>query len=555
MGWGSKQHTDLYWGIQHRTWATVDRMVSTRCRMEPRRATCRMDRSGNGVMATYYVDATNGDDGDTGLSAELAWQTLARVNTEVLVPDDFVLLKRGEVWTGEQLAIAESGTAGHSITFGVYGTGVNPIIDGDHTVTCVYASGRSYLDFNNIDCRHGLSSGFQFYTGCHHINLVDCNAYHAGNDGVIFIDGCHDCTVTGGEFYDQHTGGVAAKSGIEISDGCYNITISDVQCYDNEDVGLLIQCHDSGTYCHDITVTNAGLYGNGLYGIDIAKGDAAADAGWNVTLTDVDSYDNGVVGIGVSKRGAFTEYISGVDLIRCGVWGNGTYGFQLVGDDIYLERPVSNGDRNLLEDCHDLVMYNATFYYTAALGFYLLWVSGARTDGITMRNTIMYCGNQANYPIGIAAVATTNIDIDWTLYRHTNIALARWNWSGNFYSHANWLINSGQDANSPTPADPLFANAVLDDFTLKNGSPALEVGIDVGLYYDGTAPNCGAYGVRSIPNASAAKFKQKLGSPDLAVKLTNGEFMNPVQVRAATDAQLTVASVTDSQLTWLREVY
>jgi len=76
----------------------------------------------------FYVDATDGDDGNPGTEEE-PWQTITKVNAATLTPGDHVLFKRGETWRGESMAVPSSGAAGAPITFGAYGTGANPLID------------------------------------------------------------------------------------------------------------------------------------------------------------------------------------------------------------------------------------------------------------------------------------------------------------------------------------------------------------------------------------------------------------------------------------------
>jgi len=95
--------------------------------------------------AIYYVDATNGNDSNDGLSPGTAWKTIAKVNSQTLSPGDSVLFKRGEVWR-EQLTVPSSGNAGAPITFGAYGTGEKPEINGADVITgwSVY-SGNIYV--------------------------------------------------------------------------------------------------------------------------------------------------------------------------------------------------------------------------------------------------------------------------------------------------------------------------------------------------------------------------------------------------------------------------
>jgi len=83
---------------------------------------------------TYYVDATNGNDFNNGLSPETAWKTISKVNSMDFKPGDTILFKRGEIWR-EQLIVPSSGTEGNPITFGAYGEGEKPKITGADIVT------------------------------------------------------------------------------------------------------------------------------------------------------------------------------------------------------------------------------------------------------------------------------------------------------------------------------------------------------------------------------------------------------------------------------------
>lgn len=76
--------------------------------------------------ADYYVDATQGSDNASGLSADNAWQTISKVNSSsaTLDPGDRILLKRGERWS-EKLVIPQSG-----IIISAYGQGTPPLLDG-----------------------------------------------------------------------------------------------------------------------------------------------------------------------------------------------------------------------------------------------------------------------------------------------------------------------------------------------------------------------------------------------------------------------------------------
>ena len=90
--------------------------------------------------ATYYVDATSGNNSNNGLSTGLPWKTIAKVNSFSFSPGDSILFKKGETWR-ETLIVPSSGSAGNVITFGAYGSGANPIITGSTSVTGFAQSG------------------------------------------------------------------------------------------------------------------------------------------------------------------------------------------------------------------------------------------------------------------------------------------------------------------------------------------------------------------------------------------------------------------------------
>lgn len=76
---------------------------------------------------TFYLDATNGNDENDGMSPETAWKTLDKVNDTVFMEGSSLLLKAGETWTGT-LAPKGSGAEGAPIILSSYGEGDRPRI-------------------------------------------------------------------------------------------------------------------------------------------------------------------------------------------------------------------------------------------------------------------------------------------------------------------------------------------------------------------------------------------------------------------------------------------
>ena len=87
----------------------------------------------NVFSADYYV-SSSGSDNNNGLSSASPWKTISKVNTINFQPGDKILFKRGEIFTGS-IIVKQSGSLSSPITYGAYGTGVNPIISGLQTIS------------------------------------------------------------------------------------------------------------------------------------------------------------------------------------------------------------------------------------------------------------------------------------------------------------------------------------------------------------------------------------------------------------------------------------
>lgn len=77
--------------------------------------------------ASYFIDAIDGNDSACGTREDSPWQSLARIRDTKLQAGDKVLLKSGQVFTGQFYA-EQSGELGNPITLSAYGLGVKPRI-------------------------------------------------------------------------------------------------------------------------------------------------------------------------------------------------------------------------------------------------------------------------------------------------------------------------------------------------------------------------------------------------------------------------------------------
>ncbi len=72
--------------------------------------------------------------------------------------------------------------------------------------------------------------------------------------------------------------------------------------------------------------------------------------------------------------------------------------------------------------------------------------------------------------------------------------------------------------------DPMFVNAAEYDYHLAAGSPCIDAGINLGLPYEGLAPDMGAYEATEVPPVEVATLREALGQPvGTNVKITTAQ--------------------------------
>jgi len=449
-----------------------------------------------GLGFTYYVDATGGSDANRGYSPGTAWQTIAKVNAATFRPGDQILFKRGETW----LLDAQITCSQNSLYFGAYGSGAKPIFDGQDTVDCFHASGKSDIVLKDLEMTQGLDAGAQFLT-CSNVRVINCDMHDAGNDNLIFFTGCTYCTVTGGKYHDgyQRTP-TTVVTGIEIGDDCTDMMVDGAECYGQLTTsghGIGVHSHAGAGMPNRITIKNCLLHDNAGHGLQVLKQDDTDDTGDIITLENNLCYSNALDGIRVYKSAGAAQYPNGVVALGNYCYGNAEYAYYYSGDNLIVKRNKFSG-RGFLTACINLSFYNNTMYFTTGAGLYPMYINNARSDGINIKNNIVHATVSGGMMIGVDVLVTSvDIDIDYNLYYLAAEAATatRWHWKGTNYSYANWLTNSGQDANSPTvDENPLLVDPANGDYNLSVGSPAIDAGVAIdGVTdgFEGVAPDCG----------------------------------------------------------------
>ena len=157
---------------------------------------------------TYYIDASNGNDRNAGVSMEAAWQTLKKVNRTKFRPGDKVLFRAGCEWEG-QLELKGSGSKDAPIQINRYGKGENPAIHGmgekQHTLLLYNVE---YWEVRNLEItntgqqreagRSGVVVSAHDFGDCHHIVLDSLEVHHingslakneGGGSAISWING------------------------------------------------------------------------------------------------------------------------------------------------------------------------------------------------------------------------------------------------------------------------------------------------------------------------------------------------------------------------------
>lgn len=145
-------------------------------------------------FGTFYVDAEDGSDSNSGQSQDEAWANLEKVNNTVFKAGDKILFKAGQSWNG-QLEVKGSGREELPIQINKYGKGKNPAIHGKgiklHTLLL---HNVEYWEVRNLEItnegeevkarRCGVIVSAKDFGDCHHIILDSLEVHHVNGSLV-----------------------------------------------------------------------------------------------------------------------------------------------------------------------------------------------------------------------------------------------------------------------------------------------------------------------------------------------------------------------------------
>jgi hypothetical protein len=255
----------------------------------------------------YYVSASQGSDNNDGRSPTTPWHTIAHVNQQRLNPGDSVLLRRGDSWC-ETLKPASSGSPGRPITFGPYGSGAKPILDGACSPTAIADfsidnNEQSHLIYDNLDLR-GAREGLRLYAWSVAISNIRLQ-----NSVISSSSTVPHRTMSAGVYASVHTGSISGVTlrhnsfipypaglehwGIYFVKGVTNFRIED-NTFGPAGEDAICVWHSS----HGVIARNRGG-GNGENTIDvkdshhvwISDNQTDNDAEYNIVVHSVDAND------------------------------------------------------------------------------------------------------------------------------------------------------------------------------------------------------------------------------------------------------------------------
>ncbi len=454
----------------------------------------------NNKEHVYYIDATLGNNDNDGLSELNAWKTISKINEQTFNPGDSILFKRGEIWC-ETLIIPSSGNSTSSIYFGAYDSGVLPKINISSPNYGITINGHDYLTFENIEISGGKKSIFLNSASTNgsiifrnikiHNSIGDCIS--AKNRGNFLIDNSeiYSCGHNGISSYTTNINDYLEIKG-------HNIEIKNSLIYNNIANGIYIAGHNSHIINNSIYENGNSLGYHNLYLIG-DNGLVEKNNLLNSSMGDGFRYEGGNLTFRYNfVKGNRMHGVSFWNDIPQTFYNNRIY-YNVISATKYHDSPYENP--------------GAIYINEYAGGFNIVDIfnnvihgSNAGVSGILLRDC-----NNVNLKNNVFKMISNTIEVhvkceegfesDYNLFFSETEDCFDLESAGGYGNFSEWQDYAGQDINS-LYTKPIFVNEFLgtaDGFKLQSNSPAINLGVDVGLIRDfrGSSisgqPDAGAY--------------------------------------------------------------
>ena len=382
----------------------------------------------------------------TGGSASV-YKTIADVNLKAFAAGDFVYFRKGQTWY-EQLIIPSSGSAGNPITFGAYGSGGKPAIDGGFARNNGINNGsKYYVTIDGLEIKNTITDGISVGSWSQYNTIQNCTIHDTRENGIGIYGTSQDnigTIVRDNEIYNFGLlPSVSGKGqGIMISGTGVAARVENALVENN-------YIHDGGADSHD-----HGVYEQG-YQTTVRYNNFANITGFGIKVTnDQSGGENG--GGNQSYYNIITGCIDGGILVESGTSG-----------------PVNNKIWNN-------VIYNCGATGTKIGGLRYTIGTGTLTGNEFKNNIVLITHGTPNDCLFVSAnTGTTGLILSNNIYYSANSQL--WYHNGNYTGLLSTWQGYAGDANSLT-SNPLFISA--SDFHLQLGSPAINAGVNWGQTRD-----------------------------------------------------------------------
>jgi Abnormal spindle-like microcephaly-assoc'd, ASPM-SPD-2-Hydin len=400
-----------------------------------------LDHSGNASCSgtTYYV-SNSGNDSNSGISTTSAWKTLAHVvaSEPNLRPGDCVLFERGGIWN-EELEISNvHGTQTNPITFGSYGTGNLPVLDG--------GSSRLYGVIDGAADGESASS---------YVTVDGFEVRNATRGGIVFT-GLAQPGITIKNNY-VHNNGYGAYPG--ACSGCFGA--------------------DDGNYGYNEGIVFMG-YPVAAYGAKILNNTVTIEGGHNSIMIDKDTGSPTIqgnrVGPGCAHNCIDFKRVTGMlvskNIVNCSmsVTVNGATYPGCNANALYTEQDDTFTETAAYED---------NVAYGAASGYPCFGANGA-TSGlgpITLKyyNNTCYRGSTSANAFNVSSCFGGNLTIENNIFDGGGInlgscSISTWDYNDKYGT------SGGPSGVHDMSTNPLFVSPGTMDFHLQSGSPLLNSG-------------------------------------------------------------------------------
>lgn len=149
---------------------------------------CASYRHIDDSSVSYYVDAEQGDDNNSGLSKDKAWKTIDKINKQQLLAGNRLLLKRGCVFIGV-MNICAQGSPYKRIIIDAYGKGDKPRVSApDSSLYAVSIRNSDYVTLQNIEIMNKGTRRMAERTGV----KVSCDNYGISHNIILNALDIHD---------------------------------------------------------------------------------------------------------------------------------------------------------------------------------------------------------------------------------------------------------------------------------------------------------------------------------------------------------------------------